>query len=544
ALDGEALVRGVLRTPAELLWNGGIGTYVKGSDEAHADAGDPTNDAVRVNAPDLRCEVVGEGGNLGLTQRARVEYALLGGRLNTDALDNSAGVDMSDHEVNLKILMAPAVSAGTMSVDRRNDLLEALTEAVAQHVLSNNRSQSLAISLDEQRAKESADDFRDFMFALEKSGHLDRVAAGLPSRDVLAERREGGRSLVRPELCVLLAYSKLALKDELLRSSLPEAPVTESYLAGYFPPAAVLASGQPNLAGHRLRREIIASRLTSDLVDLMGSTFVYRVARDTGSSTELVVRAWLIASRLAEHRALLGLIAEQRASHVRLTYRWLLGLGRVLERTTRWVLANVEPGEAPAVVIERNLEGLALLRDAFGEFVAGDDRDLFESLVREIRELGADADFAKTLITLRFLDQLLEILEIARETHSDPVTTAHAYYRASELFDVPWLRRRAFAAAGQGHWEHRAAQVISDDLSGAHRRLVLSLVRDPSARDAKEAAAYPDCLAAHDVDRFNGILAELRAEESVGLAALSVAARELSMLADRVGRRATLERRG
>jgi glutamate dehydrogenase len=543
-MDGESLIRCVLSAPAELLWNGGIGTYVKATGESHADVGDATNDSVRVSVGDLRCEVVGEGGNLGLTQRARVEYALRGGRLNTDALDNSGGVDMSDHEVNLKILLAPAVAHGRMSQERRNGLLDDLTEPVAELVLRDNRSQSLAISLDQRRALESADDFRDLMFAFEKAGDLDRAAAGLPSRDVLAERAEEGHSLVRPELCVLLAYAKLGLKTELVKSSLPHDPVTESYLVGYFPPAAVLATGPDNLTAHRLRREIIASQLTNDLVDLMGSAFVYRVTRDTGSGAEQVVRAWLVASRLADHRALVAQMDEQATAGVEFDYRWRLGLARVLERTTRWVLRNVEPEASPASVVARDLEGLALLRDDFTRFVAGEERELFDGLVKEIRQVGADESFSKRLITLRFLDQLLEILEIARETDAKPLRTAHAYYQSSELFDVPWLRRRTFGAAGGGQWENRAAQVISDDLSRAHRKLVVGVIADPlDGDDEPGREAFMSRLRARDVARFRGVIAELKADDSVSLPALSVAARELATLADRIGRHAGVERR-
>ena len=543
-LDGESLIRCVLSAPAELLWNGGIGTYVKATTELNAEVGDPMNDSVRVSVSDLRCEVVGEGGNLGFTQRARIEYALGGGRINTDALDNSAGVDLSDHEVNLKILMAPAVAGGKMSEDRRNRLLEDLTEAVAQLVLHDSRSHSLAISLDEHRARASADDFRDLMFALEKAGDLDRVAAALPSRDVLAERAEEGKSLVRPELCVLLAYAKLGLKTELLKSSLPDDPVTESYLVGYFPAAGVLAAGQANLAGHRLRRDIIVSQLTNDLVDLMGSAFVYRVTRDMGATAEQVARAWLVASRLADHRALLTQMDEQTTIGTEVTYRWLLGLSRVLERTTRWVLRNVEPEASPSHIVARHLEGLAALRDSFTEFVAGDERALFDERVREIQAVGADELFSKRLITLRFLDQILEILEIARESDADPLRTAHAYFQASELFDIPWLRRRTFAVAGGGQWENRAAQVLSDDLSRAHRRLVLGVVGDPRAHDqASDRSAYTSRLRPRDVERFRSIIAELKGDDAVGLAALSVAARELSTLADSMGRTSGLERR-
>ena len=536
-MDGEALIRRVLRAPVELLWNGGIGTYVKASSESHADAGDPTNNAVRVDAKDLRCQVVGEGGNLGFTQRARVEYALLGGRINTDALDNSGGVDMSDHEVNLKILLAPAVASGALSEKKRNRLLGDLTRAVADLVLQDNWSQSLAISLDEQRAKESPDEFRDLMFALEKTGDIDRAAEGLPSRDVLVERAGAGQSLVRPELCVLLAHAKLGLKTALLKGTLPDDRVAESYLVGYFPAAATLAAGQENLAAHRLRREIIASQLANDLVDLMGATFVSRVTRDTGSSPEQVVMAWLVASRLADHRALLSQMEEQRGGvDARVTSRWLLGLARVLERTARWVLRNIEPDVSPATVVGVRLEGLAVLRDAFAECVAGEERELFETRVAEIKGLGGDEAFSKSLITLRFLDQLLEILEIARGTGSDPVATARAYYAVSDLLHVPWLRRRTFAAARDGQWEHRAAQLLSEDLSRAHRKVVVEVVGADGVSERR--------LLERDVERFRGILEELRKdEEAAGLAALSVAVRELSMLADRTARHAALERR-
>ena len=543
--DGESLIRCVLKAPVELLWNGGIGTYVRASTETDADAGDPANDAVRLSVKELRCDVVGEGGNLGFTQRARVEYALLGGRINTDALDNSGGVDMSDHEVNLKMLLAPVVADGQMTLERRNRLLEELTESVAQLVLDNNRSQSLAVSLDERRAKEARDDFRDLMFALEKSGDLDRASEGLPSLDVLVERRDRGQAIVRPELSVLLAYAKLSLKTQLLKSSLPDDRVTESYLLGYFPPAATVAAGYDNLIQHRLRREIITGQLTNDLVDLMGATFVSRLMRDTGRGAEEVVRAWLVASRLADHRALLAqLDDQQKAINARRSYRFRLGLARVLERTTRWVLKNVEAEASSAGIVDHNLAGLATLREAFAQFVRGEERQLFEARVREIQDVGFGEAFSRRLITLRFLDQLLEILEISRETDADPVLTAHAYYQASEAFDLPWLRRRIFAAAGNDQWEVRAAQVLSEDLSGAHRKLVVGVMREV---DVPENGAPPDYMAglhARDVDRYLEIIRELKAEESIGLAAASVAARELSGVADRIARgRGQVDRR-
>ncbi len=531
-LDGEALIRAVLSAPAELLWNGGIGTYVKSASEAHADAGDPANDAVRLNAGQLRCDVIGEGGNLGLTQRARIEYASLGGRINTDALDNSGGVDMSDHEVNLKILLMPAVESGSLEQAERNDLLEELTEEVAELVLANNRSQSRGVSLDERRSKESIDEFRDLMLSLEKAGELDRLAEELPSTDVLIERRDRGQGMARPELCVLFAYAKLSLKAQLLSSSLPDDPVSEGYLLGYFPPKSIKVAGKERLFQHRLRREIVTAELTNDLVDLMGSAFVSRMVRDTGRSSEDVVRSWLVASRLAGHRALMQQMEQQASSvNARVSYRWLLGLARVLERTTRWMLQNVDRDQSAADIVKQNLTGLRSLRDAFGDVVRGEEGTLFEARVNEIQELGADEMFSKRLIALRFLDQHLEILGIAREAETDPIATGHAFYQASEAFEIPWLRRRSFASAGDDPWELRAAQVLSDDLAKAHRRIVTRMLACHQGAGG-EGTDYVGFVRPSDLGRFRDIVEELKAEESVGLAALSVAARELAAVAD------------
>jgi len=536
-LDGESLIRQVLSAPVELLWNGGIGTYVKASAQTHADVSDPPNDAVRIDVPELRAKVVGEGGNLGLTQRARIEYALGGGRINTDALDNSGGVDLSDREVNLKILLSPRAGSAAIDTERRNKLLKELTGAVAGLVLKDNESQSLAISLDEIRAREGVDDFRDLMSQLEKSGQLDRKAEYLPTLEALVERLEGGNSLTRPELCVLLAYSKLRLKARILRSPLPDDPATTSFLLGYFPPAAVRAAGSQNLNGHRLRREIIASQLTNDLVDVMGSAFVQRVSRDSGRPPEEVARAWLVSARLAGHRSIVERLRAQGASlPSSVAYRWLMGLARVLERTTRWVLANVDSADSTAGIIDQNLEGLAALRRRFGEIVAGEDRGDFYERVKQIQELGADEESARSLVTLRYLDHLLDVLRVARETDGDPLDSARAYYRVSDVLRVPWLRRAIFDTAEDDRWEQRAAQVLAEDLSRAHHRLAAYVMEYRRELDSVDAAV--DRLKQgmrREMIRYGDLLDEVRSEEKLSLAGLSVVVREASLLARRNG---------
>jgi glutamate dehydrogenase len=440
SLDGEALVRAVLAAPVDLLWNGGIGTYVKSSSETHAEVGDPSNDAVRIEADQLHARAVGEGGNLGLTQRARVEAALRGTRLNTDALDNSGGVDMSDREVNLKILLRGAIQAGRLDMPARNQLLERLTPQVTDLVLSDNRSQSLAVSLDERRAQDALDDFASFMTGLGRAGVLDRAAERLPGPEALDERRAEGLTLTRPELAVLLAYSKLALKRHLLASNLPDDRISAGHLEAYFPPEAIEVAGPEALAAHRLRREIIASQIANDLVDLMGSTFVHRTSRDTGVRPIQAARGWVIASQLCGAAALRATLADLEGEiPTEVLYRWLAGLGRVLERTTRWVLANVAEDAPPSMVVDEHLDGLALLREHFGDIVAGEEKRIFEQRVAELQALTERHDLARRLITLRFLDQLLEILRVARERGADAMRTARAYYLTSEMLEVPWL---------------------------------------------------------------------------------------------------------
>ena len=523
ALDGESLIRTVLRAPVELLWNGGIGTYVKTPDESNADAGDPPNDAVRVNSDELRCRVVGEGGNLGFTQRARIEFALRGGRVNTDALDNSGGVDLSDREVNLKILLAHSVASGGKDEDRRNRLLEEMTDAVATLVVADNEAQSLAVSLDELRTKDSLDDFRDVMSSLEKRGGLDRAAENLPTWEVLGARiEERGKSLSRPELCVLLAYAKLDLMGRVLRSDLPDDPAAEDYLRSYFPAAALEAAGEEGLHRHQLCRQIIACQLTNDLVDLMGATFVNRVARDMGRTPSEVAGAWLVAAKLADHTALVRRVhsAGDRLSS-RVAYRWLLGLARVLGRTTRWLLLNEELIQDRTTIIERHRDGLGNLRSDFAEFVAGDDRVLFEGRMAEIERNGAEPDLANNLITLRFLDQLLEILRVAQETGAKPLVAGREYFRVAELFHVPWLRQAIQGWAGQGRWEQRAAQALAGDLSRAHYSLTRRALKASDGNGGIDTSTS-------DFARFRDLMAEIRAEDAVSISGLAVAVGEVT----------------
>ena len=528
-MDGETLVRAVLRAPVDLLWNGGIGTYVKAPEERHADAGDSANDAVRIDASELRCRVLGEGGNLGLTQRARVHFALNGGLCYTDAIDNSGGVDMSDREVNLKILLNAAVTEGRLEADARNRLLHELTDAVTARVLEDNRSQSLAISLDVRRAAEGFEDFHGLMVAFERNRVMDRAGEALPTLEDLSDRRAHGQSLTRPELAVLLAYAKLTLKPALIAGTVLDDPAMHEYLLSYFPAGAVEVAGTDALSGHRLRRDIIATQLANEMVDLMGVTFLHRLTRDTGQSEAAAARAWFIASRLSgapELRAQLATLEGRLPADV--IYRWLLGLARVLERTTRWILANVDATTPIDDVIEQYLDGLRELRGDFRAIVVGADRELFEARVAEARELTQRDDLAASIITLRFFDQLMEILTVARESGRSAVRVGRSYYLASELLGVPRLREAIFDAAGDSRWDQRVAQSLDEDLGRAHRALTTAAV---SAGDDDEPV--DDLIArvaarnAPMLDAYRALLDDIASDDRPSLAALIIAVREL-----------------
>ena len=301
ALTPDELIRVLLRAPVDLLWNGGVGTFVKARSESNAEVGDKANDGVRIDGAELRCRVVGEGGNLGFTQKGRIEYALSGGRINTDAIDNVAGVNCSDHEVNLKILLDAAVADGEITTSQRNELLAALTDAVAKHVLGESYAQALALSLERRQASDLLDLHARLIDDLDRRGQLDRELEELPREEGIRERKAANEGLTGPELSVLLAYAKITLHADLLESDLPE----DEYLRSDFVdslPASLRERFRPHMRHHRLRREIITTDLANSIVDYAGTTFVSRLAEETGADTAHIARAYAVAVAVFEMR--------------------------------------------------------------------------------------------------------------------------------------------------------------------------------------------------------------------------------------------------
>jgi len=517
AVTGERLVQAVLTLDVDLLYNGGIGTYVAASGETDAEVRDPVNDAVRVKAAALRAKVVAEGGNLGFTQRARIEYALAGGRIDTDAVDNSAGVDMSDHEVNLKICLRAPVEDRRLAPDARDALLAELTEDVVARVLAHNRSQSRLLSVDQIRSRRRVEDFRGLLAELERTAGLDRVLESMPDGDALRARRGAYLGLTRPELAVLMAYTKLALGHALLASALPDDALLVPYLLDYFP-AAVVERFPDAVRGHPLRREIVATEVTNALVDQLGTTFVHRIARDTGATVPQAVRAWAIAWSIVDGaRLVAGLEGAQLAAETDTTCR--LVVERTTERVTKWLLANTDAARAAADVAAELGAAIGRVRDRLPEWIAGAEAETFHKLRSELEIAGLPAPLARDLATAEWLVGALDVVTVAREATVDPDVAAARYYGLGQELDFAWLWAR-LAEAGEGdRWHQRAVEGLIEDLLRARRRLALASVAGcvPSPRSLTGVQA---------------LLRDLRAAPRVGLAALEVVVRELRRLAD------------
>jgi glutamate dehydrogenase len=518
AVSGEQLVRAVLALEGDLLFNGGIGTYVAASDETDADVRDPVNDGVRVRAPALRVRVVAEGGNLGATQRGRIEYALAGGRIDTDAIDNSAGVDMSDHEVNLKVCLQPAVAAGELSPEARNALLVAVTEDVTERVLAHNRSQSRLLGLDQVRSRTRMADFRELIAELERTTGLDRVGEALPDRDALRARRGTFLGFTRPELAVLMAHTKIQLQREIVASRLPADPLFEAHLLAYFPPA-VVERHRPLVDAHPLRAAIVATEVANALVDGVGTTFLYRVMRDTGARPVDAVWAWAVAWTLVDG----GRVAPEleTGSHGQeAEYNARLVLERTVERATKWLLVNADASRPAAQVVADLAAPSREARERLTAWLGGAEAEAFQKLLSELEIAGLPSGVARELASADWIVGALDVVRVAREAGVGLEAAGQTYALLAQHVDFAWLWARLVEVGEEDRWHRRAVEGLIADLLDARRRLTrVALVRVEAVPELRLAVV-------------NDLIRDLRAAPRVTLAALQVVVREIRRLAE------------
>ena len=523
------VIRWVLQAPVDLLWNGGIGTYVKATDEGHTEVGDRANDQVRVNGSQVRVRVVGEGGNLGFTQRGRIEYARSGGRINTDFIDNSAGVDTSDREVNLKILLGLAIERGELSVEDRNDLLHACTDDIVRRVLYDNYLQAQILSQEMAIAADRNESYEDLMLQLEAEGELDRAVEFLPTSDEMAERRGRGEGLTRPELALLVAYAKRSIKKDLLDNDLPDATYLERDLARYFPETIVERFGEL-LGSHPLRRELIATIVSNDVVNSQGATFVSRLVAETGATPGEVVRSFRIArdvvdavSRWDDVEALDGKIDPAVQNEL------MVAIDGLVESTARWYLVRA-PGLRLAEAVEQAQAAFRELSSVIEQIGPEAWREQRERTAERLLEQGVPEELARRHA---FQDELVhgpDIISVAHATGRPVLEVARGFFLLGEHLDIDWLEQRLAEQPAKTRWQRRALQAMEDDLYTIRREIVENVLEHSGGRPIDEAvdAFLEDRIAAYR--RLQRFLRALAMEGVSDLSQLTVALRQLRSL--------------
>ncbi len=525
------LLRAILRCDVELMWFGGIGTYIKESGESHAEVGDRANDSLRVNATEVGAKVIGEGANLGMTQRARIEYDLNGGRCNTDAIDNSAGVDCSDHEVNIKILLGDVERSGDITRKQRNQLLERMTEEVAALVLRDNYLQTQAISVTEQLGSRLVDRAARFMRALERQGKLHRAIEFLPDDETILERRKQAIGMTRPETSVLISYAKIVLYEELLASSLPDDPYMEADLRAYFP-SELQEKHAERIGGHRLRREIIATQTTNSVINRSGFPFVHEVREKTGMSAEEICRAYAVAREVFGLRRLWQEIESLDTKVPSETqYAMFIECGRLIEAATTWLLRHCSKPVDITREIEAHGRGVEVIAGSLDTLLSQGDRQVLNQRVKAYVRKGVPEDLARSVAALRLLPPTLDIVRIAGDTGSAVGDVGETYFTIGNRFGFDWLRGAAHQLPTEEAWDKLAITAIIDDLYSHQTDLTLEVIQQANGKGAGNGSI--EGWAEHRkplITRTEQLLAELKAAGTPDLAMLAVANRQLKSL--------------
>jgi glutamate dehydrogenase len=532
-LSPDALVSAVLRAPVDLLWNGGIGTFVKASTESHADVNDRTNDAVRVDASELRARVVGEGGNLGFTQRARVEYALASGHINTDAIDNSAGVDCSDHEVNVKILLEAAIQRGTLAADDRDALLASMTDDVAALVLADNEAQANALEIAAVEAVSLVGVHARQIERLEQTAHLDRALEFLPTPRQLQERHAAGLGLTSPELAVLLAYTKLELERALVGSDVPDDPALHERLVAYFPPALRDESRFP-VGEHALRREITATLVANAVVNRAGISFLSRLGDETGDSLPDLARAHLVARDVFGMDELWDQIdALDLRVPAAVQDAMFLTLRRLVERAARWVVRH---GGAPELgpAIARSRPGVAEVLDALPRVMTGRAARRLEAATEVLTRDGVPTYLATRVAVGEWALGALPATTLAAAHGTDPVLVARLAFVLGERLELDRLLEHIAALPRGDRWQTEARAALRDEVHDSHEQLTDAVLTGaPPAEAPDDVAGRVDAwIAEHqeDVERYLRVGEDIEAAGVFDLATLAVGRRALREL--------------
>ncbi|WP_280547608.1 NAD-glutamate dehydrogenase [Halomonas sp. 11-S5] len=531
-LAPNELIRAMLKSRVDLLWNGGIGTYVKSSEETDAQVGDKANDGLRIDGRELQCRVIGEGGNLGLTQRGRMEASARGIRVNTDFIDNAGGVNCSDHEVNIKILIDEVVKRGDMTEKQRNQLLADMTGEVSDLVLLDNYRQTQALDLAELLSRQGIGPFRRFISELEAAGQIDRELEFLPDDEVLKERAANEQGMLLPELSVLISYAKSVLKGDLIASDVPDDPTIVKFVERIFPGVLVERYKQ-EMYDHRLKREIVATQVANDLVDHMGIVFVRRLIDSTGADRATIARSYVVARdsfqlpRLWEQIEALDNLVPSAVQ-----YAMMLDLMRMLRRATRWFLRN-RTGMNTRDAIDFFAPRLAKLQENIGKRLRGEELEAWEARRNELMEAGVPQALASTVAAAGSLYAALGIIQAARQTNEKPQRVAEVYYEIGDRLELPWMIQQITDLKVRDSWQAQARETFRDDIDRQQLALTISVLgMDDGPRDSTERVEQWLSLHQGMHQRWCRLLEEVSSGAHGGFPLFAVAVRELVDLAE------------
>jgi glutamate dehydrogenase len=527
------LIKALLLSPVDLLWNGGIGTYIKGSSETHADVGDKATDAVRINGNQVRAKVIGEGGNLGMTQLGRVEFALAGGSSYTDFIDNAGGVDCSDHEVNIKIMLNEIVASGDMTMKQRNSLFMEMTDAVSDLVLTNNYRQTQAIALAHRECEERMDEYVRMIRDFEESGKLNRALEYLPDEETITERKLKGQGLTKPELSVLISYAKADLKERLNVAEISEDTYLCKIVETAFPQKLVDDFNGP-VMHHKLRSEIVATQLANDLVNYMGITFVNRLTESTGATVVEVARAYVAARDvfgLHDLWAKIETLDYQVEASVQADM--MSRLMRLVRRASRWFLRNRRTDMDVASEVESFKSSADAVRNNLSQWLQGSTQDAWQGRFDKYSGQGVPENISSLAAGTSSLFSALGIIEASHQTERPVERVAEAYFCVGETLSLNWFLEQINNLDVHSHWQALAREAFRDDMDWQLRSLTVSVLNTEENSDMPMSELMDLWKTGHPnlVNRWQRMLDELRASDKAEYAMYSVALRELLDLA-------------
>lgn len=526
------LIKSILSMQVDLLWNGGIGTYVKSSNETHTDVGDRANDVLRIDGRDLKAKVVGEGGNLGMTQLGRIEYALTGGRVNTDFVDNVGGVDCSDNEVNIKIFLNGLVSNGDLTVKQRNQVLESMEDEVGEIVLDDAYCQAESISVTEHQGVGLVKEQIRFIHTMEKAGYLDRGLEYIPDDETLLEREKQGQGLTRPELSVLVAYGKMVLKEDLVSDDIANDEFHAQQLMQYFP-TALRRNYSQHMDNHPLRSEIIATALANQMVNEMGCNFVTRLQEETGANIVDIANAYAASREIYGLGKVLKSIRElDNVSSSEAQYELIYHVRRTLRRLARWLLRNRTGKQSVKALIELYQGDVLTITEKLDENLVASEVEEHNAMAQLWIDQGVNAELANSVARLSSLYSALDISTVARETGKTVQQASKLYFNLGDRLSLHWFLKQINGQAVDNNWQALARAAFREDLDWQQRQLTGQVLNCGCASDIDVIKALDDWMESNSVSlhRWESILNEFKVGSVHEFAKFSVALRELMLL--------------